>query len=104
MKTPDFGDASERALADLQALVRDAEALLHATADSASEAVKQARERMTDAVKRAKERYAELQEQGLESARAAARSADETIRNHPYESIGLAFGAGILLGALLRRK
>jgi ElaB/YqjD/DUF883 family membrane-anchored ribosome-binding protein len=33
-----------------------------------------------------------------------AEAADETIRAHPYESLAVALGVGVLLGALLRRR
>lgn len=32
-----------------------------------------------------------------------AQVADETIRTHPYESLAVALGLGVVLGALLRR-
>jgi ElaB/YqjD/DUF883 family membrane-anchored ribosome-binding protein len=32
------------------------------------------------------------------------RKADETIREHPYESLAVAVGFGILVGTLLRRR
>ena len=32
-----------------------------------------------------------------------ARVTDETIRSHPYESLAVALGLGVLLGALIRR-
>jgi ElaB/YqjD/DUF883 family membrane-anchored ribosome-binding protein len=35
---------------------------------------------------------------------AGAQAADETIRSHPYESLAVALGVGVLLGALLRRR
>ena len=35
---------------------------------------------------------------------AAAKKADTIIRDHPYESIGVAFGVGLLLGVLVTRK
>ncbi|HVU33423.1 MAG TPA: hypothetical protein VHE61_08305 [Opitutaceae bacterium] len=47
---------------------------------------------------------AALQAQGVTAAKQAAKRVDDTIREHPYESIGIALGVGILLGALLRRK
>ena len=40
----------------------------------------------------------------IETAKIAARKADQTIRAHPYESVGVAFGIGVLLGLALRRK
>jgi ElaB/YqjD/DUF883 family membrane-anchored ribosome-binding protein len=96
--------ARERVMADLKTLASDAEDLLKATAGDVSEKAKEARNRVNAALTRAKSTYADLQEHGLESAKAAARKADDTIRAHPYESLGVAFGIGILIGALLRRR
>lgn len=96
--------ARERTMADLRALMKDAEALLQATAEDASEKAKEVRARITAALEQARATYAELQRRGIESARAAAQKTDETIRAHPYESIAVAFGVGVLLGVLLRRK
>ena len=33
-----------------------------------------------------------------------AKAADRVIRDHPYQTIGLAFGLGVLIGVLVRRK
>jgi ElaB/YqjD/DUF883 family membrane-anchored ribosome-binding protein len=35
---------------------------------------------------------------------AGAKVTDETIRSHPYESLAIALGIGVLLGALIRRS
>ncbi len=35
---------------------------------------------------------------------AGAKATDEAIRTNPYASLGIAFGAGILLGFLMKRK
>ena len=35
---------------------------------------------------------------------ASARATDRAIREHPYESIGIAFGVGVLIGVLINRK
>lgn len=106
---PDTGQresqvARERVMEDLRTLVTDAEALLRATADDASEKAKEARAKLAAGLDKAKATYDELQAQGIETAKAAAKKADETIRAHPYESIGIALGVGVLLGLLLRRK
>jgi ElaB/YqjD/DUF883 family membrane-anchored ribosome-binding protein len=39
-----------------------------------------------------------------ESTAAGARATDRAIRDHPYESIGIAFGVGVLIGVLINRK
>jgi ElaB/YqjD/DUF883 family membrane-anchored ribosome-binding protein len=33
-----------------------------------------------------------------------AKAADRLVRAHPYETVGLAFGIGLLAGILIRRK
>lgn len=96
--------ARDRVMADLRALASDAEALLKATAGDASDKAKEIRSRLTAAVEKAKTTYTDLQAQGIETAKEVGRKADRTIRSHPYESIAVAFGVGVLLGVLLRRK
>ncbi len=96
--------ARERVLADLRTLASDAESLLKATAEDASDKAKEARARLNAALEKARATYDDLQAQGVASAKAALRKADDTVRTHPYEAIGIAFGVGLLLGAVLRRK
>lgn len=96
--------ARERVLADMRTLVSDAEDLLKVTASDVSEKARETRARMAVALEKAKASYSEMQTQGIESAKEAARKTDEAIRSHPYEAAGIAFGVGVLIGALLRRK
>jgi len=39
-----------------------------------------------------------------EKAVEQAKAADRVIRDHPYQTVGLAFGLGLLIGLLARRK
>ena len=96
--------ARERLLADLGNIAADADALLQATAEDAGDKAKETRARLTAALEKAKATFQEFKVQEIESAKAALSKADQTIRAHPYEAIGIALGVGILLGALLRRK
>lgn len=101
---PDSHEARERVMTDLKTLLHDSEDLLRATAGDMSVAAKDARARLTAALERARASCAAWQEQSLECARRTARKTDETIRSHPYESIGIAFGVGLLLGVVLKRR
>jgi len=96
--------ARQQVMADLKALVRDSEQLLKATAGDLTEKGKEARARVTAALQRAKETCESLQVQTAEKAKAAAKKADLAIRDHPYESVGVAFGLGLLMGVLVARK
>lgn len=92
--------AREQIVADLKALTRDAEDLIKATAGDVSEKAKATRERLAAALERAKATCAKVQDQTV----AAAKKADTVIRDHPYESIGISFGLGALIGWLVTRK
>lgn len=96
--------ARERALADLKVLAQDAEALVKATAHDMSEKAKEARSRVTTALERAKSTISELQAQTVAGLKVAAQKTDKVVRDHPYESIGMAFGAGLLIGLLAMRS
>jgi ElaB/YqjD/DUF883 family membrane-anchored ribosome-binding protein len=87
-------------LEDLRTLQHDAEALLHATAGQTGEKLQEVRERLAATVESAKASYQRLEEKAV----AGAKVADKTIRDHPYESIGIAFGVGLLIGVLVGRR
>ncbi len=50
-------------------------------------------------IEKAKDACERLQEQTT----AAARQTDKTIREHPYQAMGIAFGVGVVLGLLVAR-
>jgi len=73
---------TEKMMADLRAVVRDAEALLGTVAAESGERL----------------------EGAGESAREAAREIDEQVRRNPWAAVGIAAAAGLVLGLLLGRK
>lgn len=85
---------------DVRAVIEDAEALMSATAGQAGEGVKEMRSRLAAAMERARARCGELEQKAVEQA----KKADHVIREHPYESIGIAVGIGLLVGWMLGRK
>jgi ElaB/YqjD/DUF883 family membrane-anchored ribosome-binding protein len=66
-------------------------------AQQAADAGREAASRLSAAMQSAK---TTIQEKTTEGARAT----DRTIRQHPYESIGIAFGVGLLIGVLINRR
>jgi ElaB/YqjD/DUF883 family membrane-anchored ribosome-binding protein len=93
-------EANQRLVADIKLLARDAEELLRATAGEAGEKIKEVRQRVSNALESARATCENLQDQTAD----ALKSADETIREHPYETIGIAFGVGVILGILVGRR
>jgi ElaB/YqjD/DUF883 family membrane-anchored ribosome-binding protein len=96
--------ARERVITDLKTLARDAESLLKATANDLSDKGKELRAQLAQTLERAKATCNELQERTVASAKAAAKRADTVIRSHPYESLGVAFAVGVLIGVLVTRR
>jgi ElaB/YqjD/DUF883 family membrane-anchored ribosome-binding protein len=90
----------EKVKEDLRVLVRDAEELLKATAGDVSDRAKAARSRLAEALEKAKGTCQRLEAKTVE----AAKATDKVIREHPYESMGVAFGVGLLIGVLVSRR
>jgi ElaB/YqjD/DUF883 family membrane-anchored ribosome-binding protein len=96
--------ARERVLTGLKTLTRDTENLLKATANDVSHKTREVRARVAATLRRAKSACAELQQPAIAAAGAVARKTDTAIRAHLYESIGVAFAAGFLIGTLIGRR
>lgn len=95
------GEAATSKLAeDLRRVVQDTEELLRESASGVTEKGREAQARLNAALESAKAACRDLEDKAL----AHAKSADQLIREHPYESIGIAFGIGLLIGVLLARK
>jgi ElaB/YqjD/DUF883 family membrane-anchored ribosome-binding protein len=90
----------DKLLQDLKAVIRDGEELLRAGARDLSERGGAARDRFAAALEVAKDTQRRLQSGAL----AGAKTADRLIRDNPYESFGIAFGLGMLMGLLARRR
>ncbi len=85
---------------DTQNLIEDAQALLAATAHVAEDKVTEARKRLAACIEKGKETWGIVQQKAV----AGAKATDQVIRDHPYHSLGVALGAGALIGYLLGRR
>ena len=91
---------TDKLVTDLKRIVTDSEEFLHATKDAVGDKAHEVRKRLADGLEAAKRTCRRLEEKTVEGAKAA----DRTIREHPYQSLGVAFGVGLLIGALVTRK
>jgi len=94
----------EKLVDDVKVVLRDAELLLRETAGNLGDKAKDARERLEKGVQATKERLYELQKQSAEQAKVAVKATDEFVHDHPWESVGVAFAVGALLGVLIGRR
>jgi len=93
-------NATDRLITDLKCIVRSSEELLHTTKDAVGDKAQEVRERLSEVLDTAKRTCRHLEDKTLKGAKAA----DRTIRDHPYQSIGIAFGVVFLLGVFAIRK
>lgn len=86
-----------------QGVVAQAEELIEATAGDLGERAQEVRLELGRKIEAAKERLHDLGDV-KEAAEEGLKEADRMIRKHPYESVGVALVAGLLIGALLNRR
>ncbi len=93
-------ETPEEVLEHIAQLMDEAEALL---VGPTTEHVGQQLHEMQTKLERMQQKLADVYGDARRKVTAGARATDETIRAHPYESIALALGAGLVLGAVLGR-
>ena len=94
---------SERLAADVKVVIGDAEELLRQSAAATGDQAAQLRERAMVLLRQAREKAQDVQEKALAKGRAAVRVTDDYVHENPWRSIGVAFGAGVLIGLLVNR-
>lgn len=110
----------EQVMKNLRRMMKEAEEMLAQSRDLDEDDVSEIKARLQGGVDRLRESYDEMggrlrdyyseMEDRItdyyneieERLRESVESTEETIRSHPYQTIALTFGAGVILGALLR--
>ncbi len=96
--------SKEKLVQDLHQGVADAEELLRLTADNVGESATELRQRMRDRLSRTKDELTHLQHVTVAKAKAAGHATDEYVHEHPWKSIGIAAGLGLVVGLLISRR
>ena len=91
----------DRLMENLQAVVTDAEGLLKATAHQAGEKVQEARAKAEESLSAAREQLADAQDGLLHQAREMLSDGEDYVRRNPWQAVGIAAGAGLLIGLLI---
>ncbi len=90
----------EQLAEELRTLTKDAEALIGASGDELMRQTDELQQKLKSVLGLIGGNYESIGEQ----AKAGAKAADKLIRRNPYASIGIALGAGLLVGLLIKRK
>jgi ElaB/YqjD/DUF883 family membrane-anchored ribosome-binding protein len=96
--------SADKLIDELNAVIREAESLLKATAANTGDTIQAARKRAEETVRQAKERLSAVEEEALKRARALADDADGFVRDKPWQAVGVAAGLGLILGLLISRR
>lgn len=96
--------SKDKLMEDLQMVVADAEALMHATANQAGEGAVAARARIQKNLQVVKERMIDAQDAVVERAKEAAKATDEYAHENPWQAIGITAALGLIAGMLIARR
>ncbi len=94
----------DKLVADLKLVVTDAEELLKLTAGQAGEKVAAVRDKVQRGLDQAKAKLAVIEDKAVKQTKAAARATDAYVHENPWKAIGIAAGAGLLIGLLVGRR
>ena len=94
----------EQLIADFKVMVADAEALLKATANQGGEKMAEVRAKAEESLRVAKTRIADAQGALLVKTKATAKATDAYVHENPWKVIGVAAGAGLVIGLLIGRR
>lgn len=104
MTTEALDAAKDKTVADLKQVIADAEALLHVTAHEAGDKVADLRANLASSLHTAREKLAEAEAAVRTKTREVARATDAYVHENPWKAIGVAAGAGLVIGLLIGRR
>ena len=104
MQKSSYEVTKEQLIEDFKVAAADAEALLKATANQGGEKLVEVRAKAEQSLKVAKARMADAQAELLVKTRAAAKATDVYVHDNPWQAMGVAAGAGVVIGLLIGRR
>jgi ElaB/YqjD/DUF883 family membrane-anchored ribosome-binding protein len=89
---------------DLQRVIADAEELLHATTGETEPRMVEIRERIRENLVAARHKLGDIEDVIRVKTKEAAQATDDYVHEHPWKAIGMAAGAGLIIGLLMGRR
>jgi ElaB/YqjD/DUF883 family membrane-anchored ribosome-binding protein len=100
----DFEVLKAKLVKDLRSVVVDAEDLLHEVTSSTAEEFASARAPMEAKLGSAMSRLDDVRVAASQRARGAADATRECVRDNPWQALGIAAAAGLVIGCLIGRR
>jgi ElaB/YqjD/DUF883 family membrane-anchored ribosome-binding protein len=89
---------------DLETVLRDAEALIKASAEHGGEKTAEARARIRESLDAAKRRLHEAEQSAIRHGEDAVHATEDYVRKSPWQAVGIAAGIGLVIGVLVARR
>jgi ElaB/YqjD/DUF883 family membrane-anchored ribosome-binding protein len=100
----DMAASKTKLVQDLQRVIADAEELLHATASETEPKLVEMRERIRGNLLAARHKLGDIEDVIKTKTKEAAQATDDYVHEHPWKAIGVAAGAGLIIGLLVGRR
>ena len=105
-------ETPEQLIEHISRLMAEAEAMLagphteqaSSKLENIKERLETARDQLGNAYTRAREGLVDAYDRARRGVASGAKYTDETIREYPYQSLAVALGVGVLIGALIGRR
>lgn len=95
----------QRKLAEeLRKVVHDAQEMLNHQIESADDGYRSARKQLAQSVEHANRQLQGAERALLDQTRKVVRETDHYVHDHPWESVGVSAGIGLLVGLLIARR
>jgi ElaB/YqjD/DUF883 family membrane-anchored ribosome-binding protein len=89
---------------ELRKVVKEAEALLHASAEQTGDGAAAARARIQQSLHALKGRLLEAEESVVTHTKHAAKATDQYVHENPWKAIGISACVGAIIGMLIARR
>lgn len=96
--------SAEELIQNIQKLMSEVEEVIARGGEAVTEQATSRFEELQDRLGSARDAVSGYYRTASRKVKQGMQAADETIRARPYESLAVALGVGVLLGALLRRR
>jgi len=96
--------SQDKLIESVKSSLNDAETLLREAAAASGDRAAELREKAMVSMRRTREALYDAQDVVLARGRKAARQADDYVHDNPWQAIGVAAVAGLILGLLVGRR
>jgi len=94
----------DKIIDELRRVILEAEDMIKHSADRTGDKFESIREKLQDSLTHARKTIEDAETVLTDNAKRAARAADDYVHDKPWQSIGFAAAAGLVVGMLISRR